>query len=170
LHAAVVGTGFIGPVHVEALGRAGIRVAGILGSTAEKSIAAAESLGLPRGYASLDELLADDEVDAVHLTSPNRFHFEQATAVINAGKHVLCEKPLAMTSAQSQQLVELANQSNVVAGVAYNVRFYPLCHEAAARVKGNEFGSRILISIGVSSPKTVASYALFQTSALTGLI
>ena len=146
MNAAVVGTGFIGPVHVEALGRAGIHVAGILGSTPEKSISAAESLGLPRGYASLAELLADDQVDAVHLTSPNRFHFGQAVAVINAGKHVLCEKPLAMTSTQSLQLVELSNQSNVVAGVAYNVRFYPLCHEAAARVAGSEFGDVLHIT------------------------
>ncbi len=146
LNAAVVGTGFIGPVHVEALGRAGVHVAGILGSTPEKSISAAESLKLPRGYASLDELIGDDKVDAVHLTSPNRFHFEQAVAVINAGKHLLCEKPLAMNSTQSQQLVELANQSNVVAGVAYNVRFYPLCHEAAARVAGNDFGDVLHIT------------------------
>jgi len=146
MNAAVIGTGFIGPVHVEALGRAGIHVAGILGSTPQKSVAAAESLGLPRGYTSFDELLADVEVDAVHLTSPNRFHFEQAVAVINAGKHVLCEKPLAMNSDESRQLVGLAKQSDVVAGVAYNVRFYPLCHEAAARVAGNEFGDVLHIT------------------------
>lgn len=146
MKAAVVGTGFIGPVHVEALGRAGIQVAGILGSTPGKSTAAAETLRLPRGYASLDELLADDKVDAVHLTSPNRYHYEQAVAVINAGKHVLCEKPLAMNSVESRQLVELAKQSDVVAGVAYNVRFYPLCHETAARVSGNEFGDVLHIT------------------------
>ena len=146
MNAAVVGTGFIGPVHVEALGRAGVHVTGILGSTPEKSVAAAESLGLPRGYASLEELLADDQVDAVHLTSPNRFHYDQAVAVINAGKHVLCEKPLAMTSTESRRLVELASQSDVVAGVAYNIRFYPLCHEAAARVAGNDFGDVLHIT------------------------
>ena len=112
----------------------------------EKSTAAAETLRLPRGYASLDELLADDKVDAVHLTSPNRYHYEQAVAVINAGKHVLCEKPLAMNSVESRQLVELAKQSDVVAGVAYNVRFYPLCHETAARVSGNEFGDVLHIT------------------------
>lgn len=140
LTAAVVGTGFIGPVHVEALGRAGVRVAGILGSSREKSDAAAELLGLPIGYGSLDEILADNSVDAVHLTSPNRFHFEQAKSVINAGKHVMCEKPLAMNSIESRELVELANQSQVVAGVAYNMRFYPLCHEAAARAGSEDFG------------------------------
>lgn len=146
LKAAVVGTGFIGPVHVEALGRAGVHVAGIVGSTPEKSMAAAESLGLPRGYASLSDVLADDSVDAVHLTTPNRFHFEQAAAVLRAGKHVLCEKPLAMTSAESRELVQLASQSGVVAGVAYNIRFYPLCHEAAARVNSSEFGDVLHIT------------------------
>jgi len=75
LSAAVVGTGFIGPVHVEGLRRASVPVAGIVGSSPEKSQAAAERLGLPRGYESFDELLRDDSVSAVHLTTPNRFHF-----------------------------------------------------------------------------------------------
>ena len=118
LSAAVVGTGFIGPVHVEGLRRAGIKVTGIAGSTAEKSRLAAESLGLKRGYSSLDEVLADDRVDAVHLATPNRFHFEQASAVLRSGKHVLCEKPLAMNSRESAELVRLAEGSGLAAGVA----------------------------------------------------
>lgn len=140
LTAAVVGTGFIGPVHVEGLRRAGVPVAGIVGSSPEKSKTAAERLGLPRGYESFDELLRDDSVSAVHLTTPNRFHFDQAAAALRAGKHVLCEKPLAMTSAESAALVRLARESGCAAGVAYNIRFYPLCHEAAARVRGNTIG------------------------------
>lgn len=140
LTAAVIGTGFIGPVHVEALRRAGVNVAGILGSSAEKSLAAAEWLGLPRGYADLDDLLADEAVDVVHITSPNRHHFDQAVAALNAGKHVVCEKPLAMNSDQSRQLVELARQAKRFAAVAYNIRFYPLCHEAAARVADGSIG------------------------------
>ena len=140
LSAAVVGTGFIGPVHVEGLRRAGVPVAGIVGSSPDKSQAAAERLGLPRGYESFDELIRDDSVSAVHLTTPNRFHFEQAAAALRAGKHVLCEKPLAMTSAESAELVRLARESGCAAGVAYNIRFYPLCHEAAARVRGNTIG------------------------------
>lgn len=146
LNAAVVGTGFIGPVHVEALGRAGVHVAGILGSCQAKSIAAAESLRLPCGYASLDEILVDESIDAVHLTTPNRFHFEQASAVIKAGKHVICEKPLAMNSIESRQLVDLAKEAGVVAAVAYNIRFYPLCHEAAARVANDHFGDVLHIT------------------------
>lgn len=138
--AVVVGTGFIGPVHVEGLRRAGVQVAGILGSSVEKSRDAALRLGLSRGYASFAEVLADSSVDAVHLTTPNRFHFEQASAALRAGKHVLCEKPLAMNSVESAELVRIAAGSGLAAGVAYNIRFYPLCHEAAARVSSGTVG------------------------------
>jgi predicted dehydrogenase len=146
LVAAVIGTGFIGPVHVEGLLRAGVHVAGIMGSTPEKSIAAADRWNLPRGYASLAELLADETVDVVHITSPNRHHFEQASAVIAAGKHVLCEKPLAMNSPQSAALLRLAQQAGVVAGVNYNIRYYPLCMEAANRVATGSFGDLFHVS------------------------
>lgn len=156
--AAVVGTGFIGPVHVEGLRRAGVPVAGIVGSSPEKSRAAAERLGLPRGYGSFDELLRDDSVSAVHLTTPNRFHFEQAAAALRAGKHVLCEKPLAMTSSESAELVRIARESGCAAGVAYNIRFYPLCHEAAARVRGNTIGD-VLHVVG----SYVQDWLLFDT-------
>jgi predicted dehydrogenase len=141
LTAAVIGTGFIGPVHVEGLLRAGVCVAGIMGSSAEKSVAAAKRLNLPKAYLSLDEILADDSVDVVHITSPNRHHFEQASAVIRAGKHVLCEKPLAMNSQESAKLVSLANTAGVAAGVNYNIRYYPLCVEAASRVASGSFGT-----------------------------
>lgn len=138
--AAVVGTGFIGPVHLEALRRLGVPVAGVLGSTPEKSIAAAQRWGMRRGYASLEELLADDTVDVVHLTTPNRLHFEQAAAVLRAGKHVLCEKPLAMNSQETAELVRIAAASGKAAGVCYNVRYYPLNLEAAERVRRGDVG------------------------------
>ena len=138
--AAVIGTGFIGPVHVEGLRRAGVHVAGILGSSAEKSADAAGRLGLLRGYATFADVLADPTVDAVHLTTPNRFHFEQAAAALRAGKHVLCEKPLAMNSEESSELVQIAAGTGLAAGVAYNIRFYPLCHESADRVRSGAVG------------------------------
>ncbi|MEM7559075.1 MAG: Gfo/Idh/MocA family oxidoreductase [Planctomycetota bacterium] len=138
---AVIGTGFIGPVHVEALRRAGVTVTGILGSSPAKSIAAAESLHLPRAYQNLEEILADAEVDSVHITSPNQAHFSQAAACLKAGKHALCEKPLAMNSAESAQLVALAKQTGLAAGVNYNIRYYPLCIEAAERQRGGGLGN-----------------------------
>lgn len=146
MHAAVVGTGFIGPVHVEALRRAGVVVKGILGSQPEKTRIAAESLGLSHAYESYDELLADAEVDAVHITTPNRYHFEQATAALKAGKHVMCEKPLAMNSSQTQSLVELAKECHLAAGVCYNIRFYPLCHHAASMFQNYDCGQFVHVN------------------------
>lgn len=140
LTAAIVGTGFIGPVHLEALRRAGVGVAGILGSSKEKSLEAATRLGLMRGYADFDAVLADELVDVVHLTTPNRFHFEQAAAALRAGKHAMCEKPLAMNSRETAQLVQIAADSGCLAGVCYNVRYYPLNLEAAERIRSGTTG------------------------------
>ncbi len=139
--AAVVGSGFIGPVHVEALRRLGVRVKGVLGSSAEKSIAAAKQLGLAVGYPSYDALIGDAEIDVVHIASPNRLHAPMAEQALRAGKHVVCEKPLAMTSAETARLVELAAaRPRQVAAVNYNVRFYPLALEARAMIRRGELG------------------------------
>ena len=81
---------------------------------------------MPRAYPSLDELLADPDVDVVHVTSPNHLHVPQARAILAAGRHVVCEKPLAMTSAESAELVDLAAASGLVNAVNFNIRFYPL--------------------------------------------
>jgi len=138
--ASVVGAGFIGPVHVEALRRLGVPVRGILGCDREESERAKTTLGLPRAYASLDEVLSDAAVQSVHLAVPNALHYEFAKRVLAAGKHVMCEKPLAMTSAQSAELVELAKGKRLAAGVCYNVRFYPLNLEARDRIARGEVG------------------------------
>jgi len=140
LKAAVVGAGFIGPVHVEALRRLGIGVTGILGCDAAESQAAKESIGLPKAYASLDELLADDTVDAVHLAVPNVLHYPFAKKVLAAGKHVMCEKPLAMNSDESSELVELAKSSGVAAAVCYNIRYYPLNLQARSMIARGDLG------------------------------
>ncbi|HEV3383903.1 MAG TPA: Gfo/Idh/MocA family oxidoreductase [Gemmata sp.] len=139
--AAVAGTGFIGPVHVEAVRRLGHRVVGILGSTAEKSQAAANALGIGKGYASFAELLSDPEVEVVHIATPNRFHGEQCKAALAAGKHVICEKPLAMNSVETAELVRLAKtHRELMTAVNYNVRFYPLCLEARERLRSGQLG------------------------------
>lgn len=137
---AIVGTGFMGPAHTEGLRRLGINVAGILGSSAEKSQRAAADLGIPKAYSDLAELLADREIEAVHITSPNRHHFQQASQALQTGKHVHCEKPLAMTSAESGALVKLANESGFAAGVNYNMRFYPLNWEVRSMIQSGALG------------------------------
>lgn len=138
---AVIGTGFIGPVHIEALRRAGQQVRGILGSSPARSSQAARELSIPVAYATFEEVLADPNVFSVHITTPNRFHFDQASRALRAGKHVLCEKPLAMDARESAELVRLAAESGLAAGVAYNTRFYPLCHEARARMQSGSLGA-----------------------------
>jgi predicted dehydrogenase len=148
---AVIGTGFMGRVHVEALRRVDVTICGILGSSAEKSRMAAAEFGLPRGYASLDELLADPAVHAVHVNTPNRFHLPQAAAAIRAGKHVMCEKPLAMDSRESAELLRLSRERpELVAAVNYNNRFYPLCHEAREIVRRGETGRIFHITGSIS--------------------
>jgi len=143
--AAVIGSGFIGTVHVEALRRIGVRVAGILGSSPERAASSASRLGVPRGYADLDELLADD-VQVVHVTSPNEAHHPQVKRILEAGKHVVCEKPLAMTSAESAELVELAARTGLVNAVNFNIRFYPLNQHASGVVRDGGVGDVRLVT------------------------
>jgi predicted dehydrogenase len=138
---AIVGTGFIGPVHVEALRRLGRDVVGVLGSTLDKSRQTAQRFGIPRAYGSFAELLGDPEARVVHLASPNRVHYEQCKQALAAGKHVVCEKPLALDSIQSRELETLAVKSGLVAAVCYNVRYYPLCLEARERIAAGALGT-----------------------------
>ena len=147
--AAVIGSGFIGTVHIEGLRRIGVGVRGLLGSSRERGAERAGRLGVPRAYRDLDELLADDTVDVVHVTSPNREHFPQVKAILAAGKHVNCEKPLAMNVAESAELVALATDAEahgLVAAVNFNIRFYPLNQHLRDVVADGGLGEVRLIS------------------------
>jgi predicted dehydrogenase len=144
--AAVIGTGFIGTVHIEALRRLGIPVAGVLGSTEARGTARAAALGVGRAYGSLEELLDDPRVQVVHVTSPNVAHYPQVKQILAAGRHVICEKPLAMTSEQSAEMVSLAKAGGKVAAVCYNIRFYPLNQHARQMVADGGLGEVRLIT------------------------
>jgi predicted dehydrogenase len=144
--AAVIGTGFIGTVHVEALRRIGVQVRGVLGSTPERGAARAAALGVARAYGSLDELLADDAVDVVHVTSPNHLHSPQTKAILAAGKHVVCEKPLAMTARESAELVGLAADTGLVNATNFNIRYYPLNQHASELVGSGGLGDIRLVT------------------------
>jgi predicted dehydrogenase len=138
--AAVIGTGFIGTVHVEQLRRIGVNVRGVLGSTPERGAARATVLNVPRAYTSLDELLADPAVHVVHVTSPNHLHVPEASAILSAGRHVVCEKPLAMTAKESAGLVAEARASGLVNAVNFNIRFYPLHQHMRERIAAGDLG------------------------------
>src|SRR5262249_23336322 len=137
---AIVGTGFIGPVHLEALRRLGRPVVGVLGSSPEKSRAAADALGVPRAYDRFEDLLTDPAVTVVHLASPNRLHYEPCRPTIAAGTPALREHPLAMPPREPAALAALAETAPVVPAVCYTVRFYPLNLEARARLASGQPG------------------------------
>ncbi len=138
--AAVIGTGFIGTVHVEAHRRIGVHVRGVLGSTPDRGAARAAALNVPKAYGSLDEILADATVDVVHVTSPNHLHVPQASAILAAGRHVVCEKPLAMTAAESAGLVRVAEAAGLVNAVNFNNRFYPLHQHVREIIAADDLG------------------------------
>jgi|SRR5580692_7034459 predicted dehydrogenase len=145
LNAAIVGLGFVGRAHLEGLRRLGIPVRGVLASTPERGKKMSEALGLPRAYSSLEELAADPSVQVVHLCTPNNLHFQEASQLLRARKHVLCEKPLALDSREAAALVSLAKEMGRVGGVAYNLRYYPLCQEARALIHKGAIGQVRLI-------------------------
>jgi predicted dehydrogenase len=120
----------------------------VLGSSPARTGEARQLLKLPKGYASLGELAADRTVDVVHICTPNHLHFEQAGTLLRAGKHVLCEKPLAMDAKQSAALIALAEEQSRVGAVAYNLRYYPLCQEARALIARGVIGEPRLVHGG----------------------
>jgi predicted dehydrogenase len=144
--AAVVGTGFIGVVHVEALRRLGVQVHGVVGSSHERAMSRALEMRLPPAYESFHAMLADQRVDVVHITSPNHLHHEHAKAALAAGKHVVCEKPLAMTPAESADLLEAAQRSGLVHAVNFNLRFYPVNQHVHGMIAAGELGDVRLVS------------------------
>jgi predicted dehydrogenase len=146
LGAAVVGIGFIGVVHVEALRRLGVQVHGVVGSSHERATARSREMRLPPAYESFDAMLADPRVDVVHVTSPNHLHREHARAALAAGKHVVCEKPLAMTPAESADLLDAAERSGLVHAVNFNLRFYPINQHVHGMVAAGELGDVRLVS------------------------
>lgn len=142
---ALIGSGFIGPAHVEALRRLGIQVVGILGSSPERTRPKAQDLGIGRVYGSLEELVSDESVNVVHIASPNKYHYTQAKACLEHGKHVICEKPLAVNSQQSRDLLELAQSQKLVNAVNYNLRFYPLNQQARQWIADGSLGSLYIL-------------------------
>lgn len=138
--AGVVGVGFIGVAHVEALRRLGVEVAGVVGSSPERAQTKAEAAGLGRVYSNVEEMAADPGIDVIHIASPNYAHADQVRIALAAGKHVVCEKPLALSSADTADLVGRAAASGMVNAVCFNIRFYPANHQAMAMVANGEIG------------------------------
>jgi predicted dehydrogenase len=140
LRAAVAGAGFIGAVHARSARLAGARVVGVSASSAERAQQAAGSLGIERAFASSEELVEADDVDVVHICTPNHLHLPLAEAALAAGKHVICEKPLALDVAGARQLVATAAAAGRQAAVPFVYRYYPTVREARERIRAGATG------------------------------
>ncbi len=137
----VIGTGFIGPAHIEALRRLGnVEVVALAESSDKLAESKAQMLQIDRHYGDYRLLLKDDDIQSVHICSPNYLHYEMANAALQAGKHVICEKPLAVSVPQAEQLVELAKKTGLVNAVNFNIRYYPLMRQLRLMVDKGDIG------------------------------
>lgn len=142
----VVGTGFAASSHIEALHRLPrVRLVALAGSSQAKADAAAAEHDAEKAYGSFDELIGDDDVEVVHNCTPNFLHATVNAAAMDAGKHILSEKPLAMNSTETASLVRQAEESQVVSGVCFNYRHFPMVRQAKALVDSGEYGPVNLI-------------------------
>ena len=145
----IIGTGFIGPTHIEAIRRLGfVDVIALAESNQEAAEKKAAELGIPKAYGDYRDMLKDDEVQVVHNCTPNHLHFAINKEIILAGKHVLSEKPLAMSSKESAELLELAQQHGVVHGVNFNYRQFPVLKQLETMVQNGELGKINLVHGG----------------------
>src|SRR5918996_1238602 len=149
LRAGIVGTGFVGRIHARSARLAGGRLAGVVASSPERSDAAARELGAERAFATADELITSDDVDVVHVCPPNHLHLPIALAALARGKHVVCEKPIALDSAGATELLDAAQSSRgTVVTVPLVYRYYPTVREARDRLRATGDGDVQLISGG----------------------
>ena len=186
IKAGIIGTGFIGPAHVEAARRLGfVEMVALCEANDDLARAKAAALNIPKAYGSVDALLADKEIEVVHNCTPNHVHFAISKKIMAAGKHVISEKPLAMTTKESKELVALAAKAGVVNAIDFNYRYYPLVQEAKAqggigRVR-RPLSRHRLLHAGLALPRpptgtggwsrsSAATRAPWPTSAPTGAI
>jgi predicted dehydrogenase len=141
LRTGVIGVGYIGPAHIEALRRVGeVEVIAICDINAVRANEYAKQQGISKVYLDYKKMLEDKQIDVIHNCTPNHMHFEINKQIIRAGKHVVSEKPLAISSLESAELVRMAQQSGVVNAVNFNYRYYPLVQQAAVMVKEKALG------------------------------
>jgi predicted dehydrogenase len=146
IRVGVIGGGFVGKIHIEALRRLGyVEVAAIVSRKQETAEAQAGELSIPKAYSKYEDLFDDEEIDVVHLTTINSLHYPLAKQAMQAGKHVMCEKPLAMNSREGAELLKIARNQKIVHAICHNQRYYPLVKQARAMVRTGEAGDIRLI-------------------------
>ncbi|HIE5649306.1 Gfo/Idh/MocA family protein [Stenotrophomonas maltophilia] len=142
---AIVGTGMIGAVHRRAALLAGAEVRGVAASSPQRAQEVAQAWNVAHAYRDIEEVVSDPQVQVVHVCTPNHLHRAMAQAALEAGKHVICEKPLATTLDDAQALAALAARTGLVATVPFVYRYHPVVREARARIAQGELGPLHLI-------------------------
>jgi predicted dehydrogenase len=145
LRVAIAGTGFIGALHARSARLAGAHLVGVAASSPESAQRAAAALRAERAFASAEELVEAPDVDVVHICTPNHLHVPLAEAALAAGKHVICEKPIALDAFGAQGLADAAAESGRIAAVPFVYRYYPTVREARERVRTGATGPLRLI-------------------------
>jgi predicted dehydrogenase len=148
LRSGIIGTGFIGRVHARSALLAGGRISGVVASSPERSAEAAMEMRASIGFATAEDLIESDEVDVVHVCTPNHLHVSHALAALRAGKHVICEKPIALDEQGAAELLAAARTSGCVLAVPFVYRYYPTVREARARVASGSAGDISLVHGG----------------------
>src|SRR6478672_460706 len=137
----LVGAGFVGPHHVDAVRRLGyVDIVAVAGSSQKSAQAKADALHVDKAYGSYQELLDDPAVQVVHNATPNYLHYEVNAAAIAKGKHVVSDKPLAMTASEAKKLLELATKAGIVHAVTFNYRGNPLVQQARHAIARGDIG------------------------------
>ena len=146
VNTAIVGAGFMGRVHLEAIRRTG---AADVVAIASRSQATAERLaaefGVERTESDYRKILADPAIESVHICTPNAVHFQMAKEALNAGKHVLCEKPLGVSTSEGRELTRAASERNVRNSVCHNLRYYPMVQQMRAMREAGELGEILIV-------------------------
>jgi predicted dehydrogenase len=146
IRTAVIGTGFMGRTHLEALRRVEhVDVVEVAATSPDKARTAAAGYNVLNATGDWHDVIADPSIDAVHITTPNDSHFAIAKAAFQAGKHVLCEKPLAMSVAEARELVELQAAKKLRGAVNHNLRCYPMVQQMRSMRKAGEFGDILVV-------------------------
>jgi predicted dehydrogenase len=143
---AVIGAGFMGKVHSEAIRRVGhVDIAAVVAANATEAAAFAQSIGVERSSGDYKEILADPTIEAVHVCTPNALHYPLSKAALEAGKAVLCEKPLAMSAAEAQDMVNLAERTGLPNCVNHNLRYYPVVQHIRRMIEAGDLGDVLVV-------------------------
>jgi predicted dehydrogenase len=146
VRAAVIGAGFVGPHHVDAIRRTGYaEVVALAGTDPDRAAAKAASLGVPRSTGNAEELLTDPDIDVVHICTPNATHVAMTGMAMQAGKHVVIEKPIATDTAGAEELVAIQRTTGRQAMVAFTYRGYPMVGRARELIARGDLGTLRLV-------------------------